>query len=171
MSLKERIFNRKAGKQPEREVVFPNFDTVRSVLVLFESDMEEQNEIIKSIANELRKEDKDVVLWGYCEKKEIQTPAMSHLRILGTRDFNILGAPKDEIIAELQKREYDLLIDLTQHQSRPLRSLALYARATFKSGMNLGQGIHDFLINTDPQATPQFLFEQIVKYLKMIQPK
>lgn len=169
--IKNWVYNYKASKQPERNVVFPDFNNVRSVLVLFESDLLEKNTVVKSIANELGKEDKDVVLWGYCEKKDIQSPILPHLRILGTRDYNILGAPKEDIINDLHKRQYDLLIDLTQHPCQPLRYLALYARAEFKTGMDLGAGVHDLLISTPAQETPQFLFEQIVKYLKMIQPK
>ena len=169
--IKDWVYNHKAGKQPEREVVFPHFDDVRSVLVLFESDIQEKNEVIKSIADQLRKEDKDVVMWGYCAKKDIDSPTLLQLRILGTRDFNVFEVPKDEIISELQRREFDLLIDLTQHPCRPLRYLALYARANFKSGLDLERGVHDLLISTEPQETPQFLFDQIVKYLKMIQAK
>lgn len=169
--IKDWIFTYRAGKEPKREVIFPQFDNVRSVLVLFESDFTEKNPVIKSIAEQLRQEDKDVVLWGYCDKKDIQSPILPQLRIVGRRDFGFLGQPKDELIADLQKRQYDLLIDLTQHTNRCLRYLALYARANFKTGMNLQIGIHDLLINTEPQDTPQFLFEQIVKYLKMIQPK
>ncbi len=171
MKLYDWIFNYKAGKQPERDVSFPNFNNVRSVLVLFESNLNEENPIIMSINDQLRKEDKDVVMWGYCDKKEILSPILPYLRILGRQDYNVFGAPKDEVIKDLQKRQYDLLIDLTQHPSRQLRYLALYARATFKSGLYLGRGIHDLLISTEPQATPQYLYEQIVKYLKMIQPK
>ena len=60
--IKDWIFTYRAGKEPKREVIFPQFDNVRSVLVLFESDFTEKNPVIKSIAEQLRQEDKDVVL-------------------------------------------------------------------------------------------------------------
>lgn len=170
MKLKEKIFNYKQRRLPAREVIFPDFANVRSVLVLFESEWQERNAFVYAIAQKLIDEDKDVVSWGYCDKKETQSPILPHLRVLGRRDFNLFGAPKEEVLHDLQKRHYDLLIDLTQHPSLSLRYLALYARADFKAGLNLGTGIHDLLISTPPQETPDFLFEQIVKYLKMIKP-
>ena len=171
MNLKETIFKYKQRKQPAREAVFPDFKNVRSVLVLFESEWREQNAFVYAIAQKLIDEDKDVVSWGYCDKKDTLSPILPHMRVLGRRDFTIFGTPKDETIHDLQKRHYDLLIDLTQHDCLALRYLAMYTHADFKTGLNLGTGIHDLLISTEPQETPDFLFEQIVKYLKMIQPK
>ena len=171
MKIKEKIFSYKLRRMPAREVIFPDYNNVRSVLVLFESEMEEQNAFVYAIAQKLVDDDKDVVSWGYCDKKEIQSPILPHLRVLGRRDFNLFGAPTDEVLHDLQKRHYDLLIDLTQHPVLALRYLAMYARADFKTGLNMGTGIHDLLISTPPQETPDFLFEQIVKYLKMIKPQ
>ncbi len=171
MSIKERIFQYRLRKQPERQAVFPKYDNVRSVLVLYESDFIEKNTVVKAIRDELLKQDKDVVLWGFCDKKEITSLVLPQSRIMGRRDINILGAPKEDIIADLQKRQYDLLIDLTQRPVLPLRYVAMYARADFRAGLNMEGATHELLINTPPQETPQFLFEQIVKYLKMIQTK
>ncbi len=168
--LHQYIFDHYRAKQPQREVAFPRFDEVRSVLILFESDLIERNDTIKAIAQDLAQYDKDVVLWGYCPKKEITSPILPQLRIVGTKDYNIFGVPKQQLIADLQKRQYDLLIDLTQHQSLPLAYLAMYAKAHFKTGMAIQTGIHDLLISTPPQDTPLFLYQQIVKYLNMIKP-
>lgn len=171
MKLKEKIFSYKQRSLPAREAIFPDYKNVRSVLVLFESELLERNAFVYAIAQKLIDDDKDVVSWGYCDKKEIQSPILPHLRVLGRRDFTLFGTPTEEVLHDLQKRHYDLLIDLTQHDCLALRYLALYARADFKTGLNLGTGIHDLLISTPPQETPDYLFEQIVKYLKMIKPQ
>jgi len=171
MNIKERIFEYRLRKQPARQAVFPKYEDVRSVLVLYESDVLERNTIVKAIRDELLKQDKDVVLWGYCDKKEITTLVLPQSRIMGRRDINILGAPKEAVINDLLKRQYDLLIDLTQRPILPLRYIAMYARTAFRAGLNMPGAQHELLINTPPQDSPQFLFEQIVKYLKMIQTK
>jgi hypothetical protein len=171
MSIKEIIFKYRLRKQPPRQAVFPNYADVRSVLVLYESDYVEKNTVVKEIRNELLLQDKDVVLWGFCDKKEISTLILPQSRIMGRRDINLLGAPKEDVIADLQKRHYDLLIDLTQKPVLPLRYISLYAHADFRAGLNLDGANHDLLISTPPQETPKFLFDQIVKYLQMIQPK
>jgi len=171
MSIKERIFNYFLRKQPARQAVFPHFDDVRSVLILYESDLSEKNTIVKALRDELILENKDVVLWGYCNKKEITSLILPQSRILGRPDINILGAPRRDVIEDLQKRPYDLLIDLTQQPCLPLRYIAMYARANFKAGLYNESGLYDFLIDTTPQETPTFLFQQIVKYLKIINAK
>jgi len=172
MNIKEKIFAYYRRQQPARQAIFPKYDEVRSILILFESDMIEKNDLIKSIRGELLTQDKDVVLWGYCDKKDINTAILPQYRIVGRRDFNLLGAPKEELIKDLQKRPYDLLIDLSQHPILALRYLAMYARADFKAGLSIhGTDLHDLLISTPAQDSPQFLYTQIVKYLKMIQTK
>lgn len=175
MNIKEKIFEYRLRKQPPRQAVFPNYADVRSVLVLYESDYVEKNTIIKAIRDELLLQDKDVVLWGFCDKKEISTLILPQSRIMGRRDINLLGAPKEPVIADLRKRNYDLLIDLTQKPVLPLRYISLYARADFRAGIKMTDDqqptTNDLLIATPPQETPKFLFDQIVKYLQMIQPK
>lgn len=171
MNIKERIFEYRLRKAPAREAVFPKYENVRSVLVLYESDLLEKNAAVKAIRDELLLQDKDVVLWGFCDKKEIVSLILPQSRIMGRRDLNLLGAPKEEVVKDLQKRQYDLLIDLTQKPCLPLRYISLYARADFRAGLNMEGARNDLLINTPPQETPRFLFEQIEKYLKMIQTK
>ena len=171
MNIKEKIFEYYSRKQPKPHAIFPKYEDVRSVLVLYESDYTEKNVVIKAIRDELLAQDKDVVLWGYCDKKEISSLILPQSRIMGRRDLNILGVPKKEVVSDLQKRAYDLLIDLTQQPCLPLRYIALYARAEFRAGLNMEGAKHDLLISTSPQDTPKFLFDQIVKYLKMIQTK
>ena len=171
MNIKERIFEYRLRKQPVHQSVFPKYENVRSVLVLFESDFSEKNTVVKSIRDTLLTQDKDVVLWGYCDKKEILSLVLPQSRIMGRRDLNLLGAPKEEVVKDLQKRQYDLLIDLTQKPCLPLRYISMYARTEFRAGLNIPGARNDLLISTPPQETPQFLFDQIEKYLKMIQAK
>ncbi len=176
MSLKEYIFSLRVRKQPARQAIFPRIDAVRSVLMVYESDMDERNTAVLAIEQELQKTGKDVVMWGYCAKKELTTVPTPNQRIFGKQEVGWLSKPSNDLIFELQKRQYELVIDLTQHPCLPLQYITLYARADFKTGMQLStnqesDGIHDLLIRTDPQDSPRFLYEQIIKYLTMISPK
>lgn len=177
MKIKDKLFNYLQGKQPERSCRFPHMDKPLKVLLIYESDMLERNDGIKNIRQELLRRQMDVSMWGYVEKKEIQTLILPQSRILGSRDYNILGKPRDYVISDLQSEHYDLLIDLTLRPMRALRYLAMYADADFKVGLNLGEGIHDMLIampaDVNEQGEPMpveanALFEQIMKYLTTI---
>ena len=177
MSLKTKIFNYLQGKQPERTGRFPHVDRPLKVLLIYESDVLERNNAIKEIRQDLLRRQMDVTMWGFVEKKEIQSLVLPQSRILGLRDYNWLGKPRDYVLKDLQAEHYDLLIDLTNRQSLPLRYLAMLADADFKVGMNLGEGIHDMLIAM-PTATNEKgeqlpveakdLYEQIMNYLTTI---
>lgn len=177
MKIKEKIFNYIAGKQPERTARFPHLDQPLKLIVFYESDVLERNDNIKTIRQELLRQQMDVTMWGYVEKKEIQTLILPQSRILGLNDYNLLGKPREEVIKDLQAEHYDLLIDLTTRPLLPLRYLVMYTDADFKVGMNLGEGIHDMLISL-PNFTPEqgekaeiessWLFNQIMKYLTTI---
>ena len=73
MGLKQHIFDYIAGKQEERNVRFPHFDQPLKILLIYESDVLERNDSIKSIRQELLRRQMDVSMWGFVEKKEILT--------------------------------------------------------------------------------------------------
>lgn len=172
MTIKERIFRYLLNKQPARQVAFPHYENIRSVLVLYESDFQEKNAVIKDIRSNLLQQNIDVVAWGYLpNKKEISSLILPQSRILGKSDFHFWGTPKQHIIDDLEKRQYDLLIDLTQKPCIQLHYLALYARAYFKTGKVLptNEGLFDFMMDMpegdESQAT---LFNQIIHYMMII---
>ena len=175
--LKQRIFDYIAGKQEERNVRFPHFDQPLKILLIYESDVLERNDSIKSIRQELLRRQMDVSMWGFVEKKEILTLILPQSRILGLNDYNLLGKPRDYVISDLQAEHYDLLIDLTTRPCLALRYIAMLADADFKVGLNLGEGVHDMLISL-PDFTPEqgeaaeleasWLFNQIMNFITTI---
>lgn len=174
MKLKQFIFNYIAGKQPPRNPRFPHLDRPLKMLIIYESDLLERNDSIKTIRQDLLRRQMDVTMWGYVEKKEIQTLILPQSRILGQNDYNLFGKPKDQVLTDLQAEQFDLLIDLTNRPLLPLRYIAMYAKADFKVGLNLGEGIHDMLISLPDldteQAKPEvtWLYDQLMRYLTTI---
>lgn len=172
--IKQFIFEYLRKRMPERETRFPHLDQPLKIMLIYESDVLERNDAIKSIRQELLRKQMDVTMWGYVEKKEISTLILPQSRILGLDDYNLLGKPREHVLTDLQAEQYDLLIDLTTRPLLPLRYIALYTRADFKVGLNLGEGIHDMLLslpdldteNAKPEAS--WLFQQIMGYLTTI---
>ena len=175
--LKQYIFEYLRKKQEPRNPRFPHFDQPLKVMIIYESDVLERNDAIKSIRQDLLRRQMDVTMWGYVEKKEITTLILPQSRILGVDDYNLLGKPRDYVLTDLLAEHYDLLIDLTTRPLLPLRYLAMYTDADFKVGMNLGEGIHDMLISL-PDLSPEqgeeaeieasWLYHQILTYLTTI---
>ncbi len=175
--LKQYIFEYLRKKQEPRNPRFPHFDQPLKVMIIYESDVLERNDAIKSIRQDLLRRQMDVTMWGYVEKKEITTLILPQSRILGVDDYNLLGKPRDYVLTDLLAEHYDLLIDLTTRPLLPLRYLAMYTDADFKVGMNLGEGLHDMLISL-PDLSPEqgeeaeieasWLYHQILSYLTTI---
>ena len=152
---------------PERECRFPHMDRSLKVMLIYESDVLERNDAIKAIRQDMLRRQMDVTMWGYVEKKDIQTLILPQSRILGVGDYNLLGKPRDYVLTDLQAEHYDLLIDLTTRPLLPLRYITMYTEADFKVGMNLGEGLHDMLIAVE-QTDVTKLYTEIMNYLTMI---
>lgn len=166
--LKEFIFGWFVKKAQRREVSFLNYKDIESILLLYESDYQERNSVIKQLSNRLQNDGKTVCTWGYVEKKDITTLILPVGRILGSRDINMADRPKSEIIEDLKKEKWDVLIDLSQHDCLPLRYLALEANVKLKCGKQREDGVLDFMVNMPEEETPEKLMEEIIRYLQVI---
>lgn len=177
MKPKQLIFDYLHNKQEARNPRFPHFDQPLKIIIIYESDVLERNDAMKTIRQDLLKRHMDVTMWGYVEKQEITSLVLPQSRILGLRDYNFFGVPRDYVIKDLQAEHYDLLIDLTTRPLLPLRYIAMYANADFKAGLNLGEGIHDMLLSL-PDFSPEqgedasieasWLYDQIMRYITTI---
>ena len=177
MKIKQYIFDYLRKKMPAREVRFPHLDQPLKIMIVYESDVLERNDSIKSIRQDLLRRQMDVTMWGYVEKKEIATLILPQSRILGVNDYNFFGKPRDYVLTDLAAEHYDLLIDLTTRPLLPLRYITMYTDADFKVGLNLGEGLHDMLISL-PDFNPEqgeeaaieatWLYHEIMKYLTTI---
>ena len=144
--LRETIFAWILKRQATRRVVMIKWDTVRTVAVLY------PNNNIQHIIKQIEKDEKEVVVFTLPDKKQIDW---------------ITERPKKEIREILIARQFDLLIDLTQQPSLTMLYMAMDIQADFKVGRFIREGIHDLTIDTAPQEAPDYLFEQIVKYIKV----
>ncbi len=167
-NLKDKLFSYLLRRNPLSSVGFPHYENIRSVLILFESDLLEKNTTILALRDRLLQEDKDVVLLGYAPKKDISSLILPQRRILGLRDVTFWGGLQTEAQEYIRGRKYDLLIDLTQHPCLPLQYAAMYARADFKTGMRCNEALYHFIMEMPPTEDPTPLFDQILYYLKSI---
>jgi hypothetical protein len=107
---------------------------------------------IPHIIQQLEQEGKEVVLITIPDKKDI---------------CSLTERPKSHLCEKLSSRKYDVLIDLTQQPSLTMHYIAMYVKADFKIGRHIRNGIYDMTIDTPPQAAPDYLFEQVLRYINM----
>ncbi len=144
--LRQKIFDWHLRHQAAREVVMYPWQDIRSVLILHEG-LE-----VEHIAQQLRSMGKEVQVCAMPDKKEISW---------------LTGTPKKEVRERLQSRHYDMLMDLTQQTNITMQYMAMYMKAGVKTGRDIGKRLYDLSIDTPAQQTPDFLFEQVVKYIQM----
>lgn len=145
--LREKIFEWFLKRQAARTVHIPNWKQVRSVAVLY------PNNNIQHIIKQIEQADKDVVVFTMPDKQDICW---------------LTERPKKEILERISARPFDILIDLSQEPSRTLQYMGMAIRADFKVGRFMREGIHDLTIDTPSQAAPDYLFEQILRYIEML---
>jgi hypothetical protein len=144
--LREKIFAWILKRQAARTVIMPQWDKVRSVVVLY------PNNNIQHIIQQLKQMGKEVVIFAMPNQKQINC---------------LTERPKTEIRELVMARHFDVLIDLTQHPSLTMQYMAMDIQADFKVGRFIREGIHDLTIDTAPQEAPDYLFEQMMKYIKV----
>jgi hypothetical protein len=184
--LNNYLFNLRAKKYLNasvRERRFVNYGKAKTVLILFESDFNEKNPIIRRLISSLQQDCKKVSAWGFIDKKEVTTAILPDFRILHHKQVDFFQKPEFSYINELENLQFDLLIDLTVHPILPLQYIAMYANAYCKAGTRKNElPIYDFMldvenveVSTQGEETAEnpidetYLFNQIIFYLKSIQ--
>ena len=144
--LREKIFAWILKRQPARKVVMPQWNEIRRVVVLY------PNGNIQHIIKQIENSAKEVVHFTLPDKKDINW---------------LTKRPNSDVRERIMARHFDLLIDLTQQPSLTMQYMAMYIHADFKVGRHTREGIYDMTIDTPSQTSPDYLFEQIMRYLEM----
>lgn len=150
MNIRQTIFQFILRRQAKRQVVMRPWDKVRTVAILYDCGTP------AAIERMLETEHKRIDFFTLPDKKEINW--LTH-------------SPSSSVQYHLRAYQYDLLIDLTQQSSLTMQYMAMYFRADFKVGRQICDGIHDLTIHTPAQSTPDYLLEQILRYIQMFTKK
>lgn len=171
MSLSTYLYNRQCRKQ-NRQPVYRQYDDIHSIFIVFESDYLERHTQIKQFIKELQHQGKEVTAWGYVDKKDPLTLVIRDFRVLGKRQFGLFHRPKKQVVEEISRGHYDLLIDLnTDPECLELRYMSLYVQADLKTGLACYDEPfqHDMLISLpEDEKDTAHLFDQILHFLKVI---
>lgn len=164
---------------------YPGYQSIKKVLVLFESDYNEKNEHYRKMVQPLIKDGKDVYTLGFLNKKKSESPVLDHHIIISKNDVNFWGQPKKNINQELIDKEFDLIINLMSESQITLEYVQLFFPNAFLwSGKSGASSSYDFVIELSNNHTlldsglknysyneSNYLFQQIIHYLQIIQPK
>jgi len=162
----------KALASQNRQSYYPDFKSIKSILILFKSEEDEKNSFIREIIADLKSQGKKVTVWGYLDKKKTETAVLPDFRLFGNNETTYYNIPQPLLTDEFRNSEYDMVMQIANTDIFPLDYLLAQARSPFKvSKKKPYKGIADFMIEVDESADEAFLFNQILFYLNNIQAK
>lgn len=151
------IFRHTKRKQPQREVLFPNYSKVRSAVIVFEQTADSKQHAM--LIKRLERDGMMVEVVGYEPKK----------------DFTYFGRVREEAMNALPSQRFDLLLDLSTRYYLGTQYITMAIDATFKAGLRFPnvpeqdqQGILDMMVSLPENPDPELIAEQVIHFMKMI---
>lgn len=149
-----------------------NFNSIKTVGMLFDASNPEDYELVKRYVVYLREHAKKVKVLGYFSEKQIPAYTYSKLEydFFSSKEINWFGKPTTHIIDNFLEEEYDLLIDLNIHDHFPLKYISARSKAKFKVGKfkEGDESIYDMMIDADNTQTLKYFLRQIDTYITML---
>ena len=176
--MKQFIFRRKLKKlkrSHDKDKKFVNYNDMRSVLIIYESDMNENNPKIKAISKSLQSDGKKVTMCGFVNKKKADILISEHAYMIDSSHVSFFGEPNTNFIKGLLNTKFDVVLDLTLTEVLPLQYVLAYSKSPFKVGRKISNlDLLDFMIDLKNEsevkpADVNYLFDLIIFYLKSIE--
>jgi len=149
-----------------------NLDAAKSVGILYNATSERQIKQIKPFIDYFFELKKDVKALGYVNAKQLSYCHAPKLQydFFYQKDLNWYYKPQNYIIENFVKKEYDILINLSDSSCIPIKYLIASSVARFKVGkLEEGFEIYDLMIELKKEDdNMEKLISEIAKYLKII---
>jgi hypothetical protein len=169
MKLRTKIANLELERKVDglsRKTKVYNFDTAKTVVVIWSSEEEEAFRIIQKALKE--KNISLQSLYYNTNKKAVPEDINSFYKV----QLNWLGFAKEGPAVDFLQKEPDILIDLSIKKQFPVEVLVKLSKAAFKVGYSSGENNpYDLNIDIHQKPEPNYLAEQIINYLNLINKK
>lgn len=171
--IAKKIILKEIEKQTSiRSYGFCPLSSVKTVLLLAESDEDEKNQELHAFKEQLKAEGKKVIVWAFANKKEILSPIFPEFRLFSLSDLSWFGLPKRELVDQFEAIETDLVISLDMNDSLVLDFLLAKSKAKMKVSKEKGmKQIANFMLSIGKDDNRKYFFEQVLFYLNSIQTK
>ena len=166
----QRVFQRDLRTNKRLKEV-SNLEKAKSIGILYEATNAEQIKKIEPFVKYFFALRKDVKALGYVNKTKLDDCHIPRLNydFFYQKDLNWYYKPQNYIIDNFIKKEYDILINLSDSSCIPIKYLVASSMARFKIGQfEEGYEIYDLMIKLDKEEGLERLMEEIKHYLNLI---
>lgn len=159
----------------KRDVIATNLKEASSVGVIFNiMEDKEEFDLIRKFLIRLNQSDHKIYTLGFFDGKTIPVflGEEKSINLFTRQDLNGLYLPKRTFINEFIQQPYDILIDLSQEETLPLKYVSALSQAKFKVGLfKEKEASCDFMIHLNGNATTEKLINNIEHYISTIKVK
>ncbi|MEE2699969.1 MAG: hypothetical protein VYD71_01220 [Bacteroidota bacterium] len=158
-------------KSNKRTKAVSNLENAKSIGILYEATNANQVKKIEPFVKYFFELKKDVKALGYVNKKRLDNCHIPKLNydFFYLKDLNWYYKPQNYIINNFVKKEYDILINLSDSNCIPIKYLVASSLAHFKIGrFEEGYEIYDLMIKLGKEKREERLMEEIKHYLNLI---
>jgi hypothetical protein len=159
----------------EHHCQMTNLKDAKRIGILYVVNDVPDYEWISTFVSELQGDHKEVKALGFIKNKNLAQRFLPKLSFdfFSKRDLTWFYKPIHKQVRDFIEKEFDILIDLSLHDSFPLKYIAGLSNALFRVGKFSEENTeyYDFMIDLKPTMTSDDYLGQIQHYLTVINQK
>jgi len=162
---------RKNIKNSKRKKAFFNFDSAKTVGIIFDASHQDSYLIAKSFMANLDKKNIKVEAVGYVKTKEAISyfPHHEGIFFFSIKEANWYFKPSYQEIIEYSKKSFDILIDLSMSDLLQIKFIIGLSNARLKIGRGAeNQEFYDIIINVDQNKSLKEFIDLINHYMSVL---
>ncbi len=169
-----RYYYKKEQSQTDRHCQMTNLQDAKRIGILYTLDEVLDYERVSAFVRQLQGNHKEVKALGFVKNKNLIQrflPKISY-DFFSKRDLTWFYKPIHTQVKDFIEKEFDLLIDLSLHDSFPLKYIAGLSKALLRVGKFSEENTdyYDLLIDMKQTTTSDEYLGQIQHYLSIINP-
>lgn len=160
-------------KKLKRNKSLVNLNNAETIGIIYELTDQASFRKIKLLKKELTTPKRQIVVVGFVNRDDIPNYciAANSGYYFNKKDLNWFGFPKNDYIAKLMNKEFDIFIDLSLEDIYAIKSISALSKSKFKVGRysENNKELFDLMIRLKKgKSSIDELSEQIVHYLLIL---
>jgi hypothetical protein len=159
------------AKKITRVRAFSNFESARSIGILFDATQTENYTTARFLAKYLQENKIKFRGMGYARPYDMEELVISYtgLSFFTEKEFSFSGIPVSPPVVDFCNSDFDMMIDLHVKPNYYLDALNAFSVAKMKLGLkNKDNGYYDFMIELTEPINSEAFVEQLKHYLSII---
>lgn len=170
--LGQRRFLQDVRKQQQPHGVVPFEEAVR-IGILYDATDERDYEVVKAYVKQVRSVyKKDVLAMGFVDKKQLPAGQFAQygLDFFTRKELDFRLIPRDPIVDNFIREPFDILINLSNGKSFPLRYIAALSHAKFRIGRYDKRNLscYEMMLQLPPDTGIKTVIEETERYLRQV---